>query len=38
MEKLRHKLEYHGESDYLIPNVAMRNNNLGNYQLENMDI
>ena len=33
MEKLRHKLEYHGENDYLIPNVAMRNNNLGNYQI-----
>lgn len=33
MENLRRKLEYHRENDYLIPNVAMRNNNLDNYQI-----
>ena len=33
MENLRHKLEYHRENDYLIPNVAMKNNNLDNYQI-----
>lgn len=33
MENLREKLEYHQEKDYLIPNVAMRNNNLDNYQI-----
>ena len=32
MENLREKLEYHQEKDYLIPNVAIKNN-LGNYQL-----
>ena len=33
MENLRHKLEYHRENNYLIPNVATRNNNLVNYQI-----
>lgn len=33
MENLRRKLEYHIENDYLIPNIAMKNNNLGNYQI-----
>ena len=33
MENLRRKLEYHRENDYLIPNIAMKNNNLGNYQI-----
>ena len=33
MENLRRKLEYHRENDYLIPNVAMKNNNLDNYQI-----
>ena len=33
MENLRRKLEYHRENDYLIPNVAMRNNKLDNYQI-----
>ena len=33
MENLREKLEYHIENDYLIPNIAMKNNNLGNYQI-----
>ena len=33
MENLRHKLEYHRENDYLIPNVAIKNNNLDNYQI-----
>lgn len=33
MENLRRKLEYHRENDYLILNVAMRNNNLDNYQI-----
>ena len=33
MENLKRKLEYHKENDYLIPNVAMRNNNLDNYQI-----
>lgn len=32
MKNLREKLEYHQEKDYLIPNVAIKNN-LGNYQL-----
>ena len=32
MENLREKLEYHQEKDYLVPNVAIKNN-LGNYQL-----
>ena len=32
MENLREKLEYHQEKDYLIPNIAIKNN-LGNYQL-----
>lgn len=33
MENSRQKLEYHRENDYLIPNVAMKNNNLDNYQI-----
>ena len=33
MENSRRKLEYHIENDYLIPNIAMKNNNLGNYQI-----
>ena len=33
MENSRRKLEYHRENDYLIPNIAMKNNNLGNYQI-----
>ena len=33
MENSRLKLEYHRENDYLIPNVAMKNNNLDNYQI-----
>lgn len=33
MENSRRKLEYHRENDYLIPNVAMKNNNLDNYQI-----
>lgn len=33
MENLRRKLEYHIENDYLIPNVAMKNNDLDNYQI-----
>ena len=33
MENLRRKLEYHRENDYLIHNVAMKNNNLDNYQI-----
>ena len=33
MENSRRKLEYHIENDYLIPNVAMKNNNLDNYQI-----
>ena len=33
MENLRRKLEYHRENDYIIPNVAMKNNNLDNYQI-----
>ena len=33
MENSRLKLEYHRENDYLIPNIAMKNNNLGNYQI-----
>ena len=32
MENLREKLEYHQEKDYLIPNVAIKNN-LDNYQI-----
>lgn len=32
MENLREKIEYHQEKDYLVPNVAIKNN-LGNYQL-----
>ena len=32
MENLRVKLEYHQEKDYLIPNIAIKNN-LGNYQI-----
>ncbi len=32
MENLREKLEYHQEKDYLIPNVAIKNN-FGNYQI-----
>lgn len=32
MENLRRKLEYHRENDYLIPNIAIKNN-LGNYQI-----
>ncbi len=31
MENLREKLEYHQEKDYLIPNIAIKNN-LDNYQ------
>ena len=34
MENSIRKLEYHRENDYLIPNVAMKNNNLDNYQIE----
>lgn len=34
MENSTRKLEYHRENDYLIPNVAMKNNNLDNYQIE----
>ena len=33
MENSRRKLEYHRENDYLIPNVAMKNNNFDNYQI-----
>ena len=33
MENSIRKLEYHRENDYLIPNVAMKNNNLDNYQI-----
>ena len=33
MENLREKLEYHQEKDYLIPNVAIKNNNLDSYQI-----
>ena len=33
MENSRRKLEYHIENDCLIPNIAMKNNNLGNYQI-----
>ena len=33
MENSRRKLEYHIENDYLIPNIAMKNNNLGNYKI-----
>ena len=33
MENSSRKLEYHIENDYLIPNIAMKNNNLGNYQI-----
>ena len=33
MENSRRKLEYHRENDYLIPNIAMKNNNWGNYQI-----
>ena len=33
MENSRRKLEYHRENDYLIPNVAIKNNNLDNYQI-----
>ena len=32
MENLREKLEYHQEKDYLIPNIAIKNN-LDNYQI-----
>lgn len=32
MENLRKKLEYHQEKDYLIPNIAIKNN-LDNYQI-----
>lgn len=32
MENLREKLEYHQEIDYLIPNIAIKNN-LDNYQI-----
>ena len=32
MENLREKLEYHQEKDYLIPNIAIKNN-LSNYQI-----
>ena len=33
MKNSKRKLEYHRENDYLIPNVAMKNNNLDNYQI-----
>ena len=33
MENSRRKLEYHIENDYLIPNIAIKNNNLVNYQI-----
>ena len=33
MENSRRKLEYYRENDYLIHNMAMRNNNLNNYQI-----
>ena len=33
MENSRRKLEYYRENDYLIPNIAMKNNNLCNYQI-----
>ena len=26
MENLREKLEYHQEKDYLVPNIAIKNN------------
>ena len=32
MENLREQLEYHQEKDYLIPNIAIKNN-LDNYQI-----
>ena len=32
MKNLREKLEYHQEKDYLVPNIAIKNN-LGNYQI-----
>ena len=32
MKNLREKLEYHQEKDYLIPNIAIKNN-LDNYQI-----
>lgn len=34
MENVKKKFKYHRENDYLIPNVAMKNNNLDNYQIE----
>ena len=32
MKNLREKSEYHQEKDYLVPNIAIKNN-LGNYQI-----
>ena len=31
MKNSKRKLEYHRENDYLIPNVAMKNNNFMDY-------